>query len=166
MIGRLETAWTGWSEGVRNRIVGASFAIPSWIVLAIARALDPSPQGFGTHRQLGLASCSMLALTGWPCPMCGMTTTFAWMARGAVPEALRTQPFGIVLFLCTALAAVLGALDLITGRGSLSVVGRRLQRVEARVAAGLLGGMLLGWGYKALILHPEIWSAAGNPPVP
>jgi hypothetical protein len=166
MIGRLEEVWGGWSEGVRHRILGALFAFPSWGVLGIARALQPSPNGFGTHRQLGLASCSMLAFTGWPCPMCGMTTTFAWMARGSVSEALRTQPFGIVLFLCTALVALLGAFDLLTGRGALGRLGSLLQRVETKVATGLLGGMLLGWAYKAMILHPEIWTNAGSAPSP
>src|SRR5262245_31491696 len=51
-------------------------------VLALARWLEPSPLGYGTHRQLGLLPCSFRRITGYPCPSCGMTTAFAWFVRG------------------------------------------------------------------------------------
>ena len=31
----------------------------------------------GTHQQLGLPPCNFVTLTGYPCPACGMTTSFA-----------------------------------------------------------------------------------------
>jgi len=73
-------------------------ALPTLTVLAIARHLQPDPAGVGTHTQLGLGRCPVLALTGYPCPMCGMTTTFALMADLRPVDAALNQPFGVVLF--------------------------------------------------------------------
>ena len=55
-------------------------------LLGIAASLTPSPDGYGTHRQLvvpllgkgensQLPACSFLVMTGKPCPSCGMTGT-------------------------------------------------------------------------------------------
>jgi hypothetical protein len=41
--------------------------------------------------------CPMLALTGYPCPLCGMTRSVAAAVRGDLVASLRFQPFGIAL---------------------------------------------------------------------
>lgn len=137
------------------RLAGLVVGVPTWTVLAIARWLDPSPQGFGTHMQLGLGGCTMLTFTGWPCPMCGMTTTFALMAEGRVPEALANQPFGVVLFSLTAVAAMLAAVDVVGASGALRKGLAVIQRREQLYAILLLSGMIAGWLYKCALLHPE-----------
>lgn len=71
------------------------------LILVVARWLNPSPNGFGTHQQLGLPPCIFLKLTGFPCPSCGMTTSFAHAARFNFFQSFVTQPFGFVLFLLT-----------------------------------------------------------------
>jgi len=73
-------------------------------VLVIARVLTPDPSGFGTHTQLGLPPCFFLQLTSLPCPACGLTTSFAHMARFEITSALRANVLGLPLFLLTALA--------------------------------------------------------------
>jgi hypothetical protein len=71
-------------------------------LFATAGRLAPDPRGFGTHEQLGLSPCAILRLTGRPCPTCGMTTAYAWFARGDLARAWRANPAGLV-------AAVVGA---------------------------------------------------------
>ena len=71
-------------------------------VLITAAMLTPSSAGHGTHTQLGLPPCGFLVYTGYPCPGCGLTTSFSNMIRFQVGGAFHANPFGILLFLCTA----------------------------------------------------------------
>ena len=66
-------------------------------VMGIARWLVPDPRGFGTHTQLGLSPCLFAAATGKLCPTCGMTTSFAWFARGRLDRSWRANPAGSLL---------------------------------------------------------------------
>ncbi len=70
-------------------------------VLITAATLTPSAEGHGTHTQLGLPPCGFLVYTGYPCPGCGLTTSFTHMIRLQVDGAFHANPFGILLFLCT-----------------------------------------------------------------
>ncbi len=84
-------------------IAGASAA-----VLAIARGLTPDPSGIGTHLQLGLPRCGFLALTGLPCPACGLTTAFAHMARADFGAAVSANALGVLLFMLVCASIPLG----------------------------------------------------------
>jgi len=117
-------------------------------VLAVAVWLKPDPAGFGTHEQLGLAPCSMLVLTGYPCPTCGMTTAFACTVRGQWGAAIAAQPGGFVLALGTMTAGVLAAVVLVRGRGWRGP-WHRVSPTFAILAVTVL--MLLGWGVKIVI---------------
>lgn len=63
-------------------------------VLALALVLEPSPEGVGTHQQLLPMPCGFRLITGLPCPMCGMTTAFAHMARWQVGAAFEAHVLG------------------------------------------------------------------------
>lgn len=80
-----------------TRVLLAAFALALATVLVLARWLEPDPRGFGTHTQLGLWPCAFKATTGRPCPTCGMTTSFAWFARGELVRAWQANPVGILL---------------------------------------------------------------------
>lgn len=136
---------------IRDRLVSLALGAPAWTVLGIAAWLHPNPAGLGTHRQLGLGQCTLLGLTGWPCPMCGMTTSFSHMAHFEPLGALGAQPFGVVLFLLTLMTAVLALVELVSPRGRWL---RLLAWIEARelpIAIGLLVGLAGGWIYKILV---------------
>ncbi len=137
---------------LRDRLISLALGLPSWTVLGIAVWLEPETKGFGTHQQLGLGGCTMLTLTGYPCPMCGMTTTFTHMAHLQPIQAMSTQPFGVVLFLGTLATALLALTELVRPRGRWSVVWRWVERYEARIALGLLGGLVAGWIFKILVM--------------
>ncbi len=152
------TAWVNqYPPGLTNRVVGASIALPTSTVLGIAMWLTPSERGFGTHTQLGLGECVMMQLTDWPCPMCGMTTTFTLMAHLRPVDAFFNQPFGVVLFTLTVVGAVVGLFDLVTGRGLFTKVLGWVGRREQVIALGLLVGMFGGWLYKSVIMHPGVF---------
>jgi hypothetical protein len=85
-------------------------------ILVVAMVLEPDLQGSGTHRQLGLAACSLMATTGLPCPTCGMTTSFAWFSHGRWISSLVVQPFGFVLALICAMTFWAGLYVAVTGR--------------------------------------------------
>lgn len=126
-----------------HRLLGAAVAAAAlglWAVLAWAA---PQQAGHGTHRQLGMQSCGLLARTGYPCPGCGMTTSLAAMAHGRVRRAFQAQPFGVVAFLALATFAVVGCLEACTGRALVSRLRPRPLWVWL-----VLAGLLVGWAMK------------------
>jgi Protein of unknown function (DUF2752) len=72
-------------------------AIGLTAVLGVAHRLEPDPRGYGTHLQLGLSPCMFAQVTGYRCPSCGMTTSFAWFVRGRFDRAWRANPVGSLL---------------------------------------------------------------------
>ncbi len=68
------------------------------VLIAIGLWLKPSAAGIGTHQQMGLPACTFLKMTGYPCPSCGLTTSFAYAVRLEFGRSLSVQPFGFVFF--------------------------------------------------------------------
>ncbi len=128
-----------------DRLAALLLAIPSIAVLVVAALLEPDPSGIGTHQQLGLGTCTMLAITGWPCPMCGMTTCFSLAVRGRLFSAFMTQPFGLLLFLVTAVVALTSLLELIRPGGRWLRFWDWLGPREGWVAGALMAGLVVGW---------------------
>jgi Protein of unknown function (DUF2752) len=85
-----------------------AIAASSASVIGIARVLTPDPSGVGTHTQLGLPRCGFLAITGLPCPACGLTTAFAHMARAELAAAVSANAFGVLLFVLALASIPLG----------------------------------------------------------
>ena len=131
-----------------GRGLAAAVAAGCLAVLVIAARLQPSPDGFGTHRAMGLAECGFLARTGLPCPACGMTTSFAWFARGNLAASAYVQPMG------TALAAI--AAMTVWVAGYVAVTGRPVHRLLAVVPdrwwlVPLLTLAVAAWAWKMFI---------------
>lgn len=76
-----------------------------WLaVFAVAALLQPyhedgTPRRIETHRQLNLPECNFKKLTGYPCPSCGMTTSFALLVRGDLWNSLLANFAGTALAL-------------------------------------------------------------------
>ena len=98
------------------RGLAACIALSCLTVLVIASLLPPSRRGFSTHTQLGLQPCQFLSRTGLPCAGCGMTTSFAWFARGNIVASFYVQPMGTVLATLAGMAFWGGGYVAITGR--------------------------------------------------
>src|SRR5262245_35449857 len=62
-------------------------------------AEDGRPLTQETHLQLGLPKCSFYDKTGYPCPSCGFTTSFALTMHADPANALRANSVGTMLAL-------------------------------------------------------------------
>ena len=136
----------GWPRASRlERLVQAALALGCWATVGLALALQPSPEGLGTHQQLGFGPCMFYQLTGRPCPGCGMTTAFAHMAHGHIVQALLVQPFGALLFVLVVLSGV--------GLTASAMNGRSLTPLSywpsvPFVLYGLIALWLAAWAFK------------------
>jgi hypothetical protein len=99
--------------------VGVLTAFSAAFVLITARLLVPDARGFGTHEQLGLPACAFLAWTGWPCPTCGLTTSFAHAAHGDLARAFSAHVLGPGLFAVTVLLVPFGLWASVFDEGAL-----------------------------------------------
>lgn len=75
-------------------------------LLLTAGVLKPNSDGMGTHQQLGLPPCTMVALFGIRCPSCGMTTSWSHFMRGAFVSSWEANPGGFLLAIVATIAGV------------------------------------------------------------
>ena len=131
------------------RLLAGLVAAGCLAVLVLAAWLPPSPTGTATHaRALGLPPCNFLRTTKVPCPACGMTTSFAWFAKGNLLASLYVQPMGTVLAILAAACVWGGSYIAISGRPAY----RLLTLVPSRYTLlPLLFLGILAWGWKILI---------------
>lgn len=121
-------------------------------VMVLAAGLAPDARGLGTHQQLGLPPCSLVVLTGLPCPTCGMTTAFAHAARGQFAAAWLAQPAGLMLALGIIAFAGQSLYTAATGR-IVRWPGTRWS--ASKIALIVVVIFLGGWGFKLLV---GLWS--------
>lgn len=116
-------------------------------VLLLARWLEPDPRGFGTHEQLGLPACGFAQLTGLGCPSCGLTTAFAYMARGLLTPALEAHALGPPLFVLTCASVPLA---IVASARAWSISGT-LRRLRAPALAAIIAvAALVNWVVRSI----------------
>lgn len=119
------------TDGLRRwgrRLGVAPFAL-------LAAALVPPPTRGGASL-LGLPNlCGFRALTGLPCPGCGLTRALVCCCHLRFADAAAFHPFGVLLFAGLVAATALR----VTG------AERRLRPGAYEWAAGALVALLLGW---------------------
>ena len=119
-------------------------------LLVTAACLPPSPNGFGTHQQLGLPPCSLIALIGIRCPSCGMTTSWAHMLRGHVWQSFASNSGGALL----ALAACMGGpWALLSGLRGRWLGGIPNEWTFAGLSLAIMAITLLDWSVRLYIEH-------------
>lgn len=130
------------------RVAGGAILAGCVSLFAVASRLEPMTSGIGTHEQLGLPPCGMAVLWGVPCPTCGMTTAFAYAARGRWASSFHAQPAGLAVAVGIAGIAAIAMRTLATGRTH-RVNWYRL--APARVGIGVVSVLLAGWAYKIIV---------------
>jgi hypothetical protein len=130
------------------RFVWGLLAAACLAVLILAAMLRPSPDGLGTHQELGLNGCQFLQRTGIPCPTCGMTTSWTWFAHGNLAASFYIQPMGFLLAIMCVLLFWISLYLAATGR-SPGLVLQHAPLVRLFMALLVLG--LLAWGWKIFI---------------
>jgi hypothetical protein len=133
----------GWPK--RCALLVAATGLAGLFVLA--RRLDPDPRGFGTHTQIGLRECAYLTTTGRLCPTCGMTTAFAWLARGRIERSWRANPAGCVIAVfCVPLTAWLAA----SAVANKPVAFRSLERPLASMLVAAVALSVASWFIRSM----------------
>lgn len=89
----------------RSRATAVVTMLGLLALMCIARSLEPSQAGYGTHQQLGLPPCSSVLIAGIRCPACGMTTAWSHAMRGQWVQAYQANAGGLALVMI-ALAAM------------------------------------------------------------
>lgn len=135
--------------GTGGRALAAGIALAAAFLLLVAAYVRPSPAGVGSHAaSLHLQPCQFLERTGLPCLSCGMTTSFAWFARGNLLASLYVQPMGSLLALLTACCTWVGFYIAFTGRP----VYRLLRLLPGRYyLVPLLAVGVLAWAWKIML---------------
>ena len=136
------------TAGAAARLIALAIAAGCLATLVIAWRLPPDAHGVGTHEALGLAPCGFLQTFGRPCPMCGMTTSFAHFAKGQFAASFWTQPAGLMLAVATVITFWLA--------GYIAVTGKPLWRLAAR----RVNGMAVLWVSLTILVGGWAWKIA------
>lgn len=131
-----------------GRLAALAVSLACLAVLLVAVELPPSATGEGTHTRMGLQKCEWLQRVGVPCPTCGMTTSFAWFARGNWLASFYVQPMGFLLALLTGGIFWAGLYMALTG-GPLQRLLRQIPMNKVLVAMIAFG--IIAWGWKIFI---------------
>jgi hypothetical protein len=131
------------------RLIAIGITVSGLALLFLARSVEPDPQGFGSHQQLGLPECGFHQRTGYPCPTCGMTTAFAYMVRGRPIQAFITQPAGALTALACLGLTVMAGYAALTGKKIRVAVPRGL---GLKITLIVLITVLLSWLWRCAIV--------------
>ena len=114
-------------------------------LLALRFLTSPDPRGHGTHEQLGLPACTLMQLTGFPCPGCGVTTAMSHLAHGQWRAAIVAQPVGLLLALAGTCALAWSLFETARGGDAWASL-RRVWRPWMSWSVG--AALLASWIYK------------------
>lgn len=95
-----------------------SFAWPRWLALGLllGTLLLPLLAYDWVTDPATTTLCPLRAVTGIPCPSCGITRALAHLERGHWAEAVRLHPFAPLAFLLAVALVGLLVLELISGK--------------------------------------------------
>jgi hypothetical protein len=131
-----------------GRLIALTVALAALAALVAGMLLQPSPQGTGTHLQMGFQRCQFLRTTNLPCPSCGMTTSFSWFSKGNWLASLYVQPGGFLLALTCGALFWAGLYAFITA----SPLQRLIRQVPGIYSVPIiLGFFIAAWGWKIFI---------------
>lgn len=133
-----------------------------WVtVFTIGALLNPyfedgTPRRMETHRQMGLPECTFKEVTGYPCPSCGMTTSFSLLMHGDVWNSLRANFAGTVL---AALGLVYVPWSVLSAwRGRFMYI-RSLEMTLFRISIVFIVLLFGRWGVALAMTY---WSQSGG----
>ncbi len=124
-------------------------------ILIISYVLQPDPRGYGTHEHLFLPPCYMQFFFHIPCPACGLTTSFAYLAKGSWITAFHLHWMSPVLFLGFVFLFVYSIVCLWNQKPFWNLFENKL---TPYFSSFIMVGMLVSWIVK--IVHNDTHSFA------
>jgi hypothetical protein len=115
------------------------------VLIVLGVFVEPDARGFGTHERLGLPPCKPMEWWNVPCPGCGVTTSVALAAHGALWSSFKNQPFGLLIACAIPVVAVWALNHHLRGR-DLNVETSRIKLGWPALVVGVL--MVGSWIYK------------------
>ncbi len=145
---------TWWVRGALLVMAAGLVAVFTIAVVLNPYNPDGTPRTMETHRTwpLNLPPCTFKAMTGLPCPSCGMTTSFSLLMHGDVLNSLRANCVGTVLALFWLALIPWGLISAWRGRPLFLVA---IEPVLLRVLVGFLVLLFTRWA----IVLAWIWWA-------
>jgi hypothetical protein len=131
-----------WVRGVLALLAVGLVAVFVTARFIVPYAEDGTPLRMASHQQLGLPPCTFSVVTGVPCPSCGMTTSFALLARGDVSNSARANWVGTLLAAFCMLVLPWIVVSVALGR---AIFVRSLERALILVVMSLLVLMFARW---------------------
>jgi len=141
---------------VLGRLLASAIGIFCLCLLTIAALLVPNASGLGTHTALGLPRCAFQQAWGIPCPSCGMTTSWAWFARGNFAASVWIQPMGALLALVACTVFWASFYIAVTGRAAHYLL-RYLPGGYIILAFFLLAVLAWVWKIEIQAYHLDGW---------
>lgn len=92
-----ESSSSGKTIGWKVRLLLIGWSLFLIMGFGVAIQMKPDSRGFGTHQQLGFAPCVIRNRFSFPCPSCGMTTSFSHFVRGEIRQSAQANTSGLVL---------------------------------------------------------------------
>lgn len=132
---RAEGAMMYGRDARSNRWFCAFLLVATVGMIGGAFVLTPHPVGLEAHLRV-LSPCLFRVFTGLPCPFCGMTTAFTYMARGDVGAAFRSHVLGPAAYVAAWVLLLAALRGLVRGRRplpELAMSGRFYRAVIAVV---------------------------------
>lgn len=135
------------TAGQRLRLSALGLGLAALLVMALL--LTPDARGHGTHQQLGLPPCTFKTLFGLPCPSCGMTTSWAYLVRGQIKQAVAANAGGTMLAMLAAIAAIWCFASANRGR---KILGNAALRALVLTIAAVVIAAMVQWMFRLGIL--------------
>lgn len=114
-------------------------------VLALSFMLIPDARGYGTHEHLFLPPCFVRFFFHIPCPACGLTTCFAYLAKGQWIEAFHLNWVSPFIFLGFLLLFIYSTLCLFSNQSFWNIFERKL---IPYFSTFIIISLLLNWTVK------------------
>lgn len=130
-----------WKNSLQNFLIGTSLGS----ILFVSYLLTPDARGYGTHEHLFLPPCYFKYFLNISCPACGLTTAFAYLAKGQLFEAFHTHWMSPLIFILFVFLFLYSLICLVRGKSFWSLFQNKW---VPTFSSFIVLGMLLCWIVK------------------
>lgn len=104
-----------------------------------------------TPEKLPLRPCTFKALTGFPCPFCGFTRSFWFMASGDWAHTFYQCPLGCILFVFCILVFAFNLAGLLAGVKLFAPKVFKIKKGQGKYLTAMISLLFIAnWGYRLL----------------